>query len=403
MDFDALILNARLRQSLATVRSLGRRGLRVAAVASAGRAVPTFASRWCAKAFEFPAEEAPDAYLSALDDWLGRFRAPVLITSHDGTIDLLRRHRDRFGPDVRVALAGEAALTVAVDKERTLAAARRLGLHVPREVVVRDAAGLRSALREIGLPAVVKPTESWVHHGTAGEWVGPRLVVDEAEAREAADPVTGSGAAVLYQEFLTGRREAVSFLYAKGEVHARFAQWAQRTRPPLGGESVLRQAIAVPEDIGRQAEALVREIDLEGYCEVEFRRDAAGVPYLMEINPRLSASVEVAIRAGVDFPWLVYQWASAQQVDRVEGYRVGGWMRHLGADIDTTLSAVLARGRPGTPAPGRAVLDFGRSFLRPAGYDYFSWRDPGPAVAATAGFVRDVARRAVARARRMNG
>src|SRR5213596_1719701 len=80
---------------------------------------------------------------------------------------------------------------------------------------------------------------------------------------------------------------------------ARFAQWAKRTSPPLGGNSVLRQSIAIPADIGGDAESLVREINLEGYSEVEFRRDAAGVPYLMEINPRLSASVEVAVRAEI--------------------------------------------------------------------------------------------------------
>ncbi len=45
--------------------------------------------------------------------------------------------------------------------------------------------------------------------------------------------------------------------------------------PPLGGVSVFRKSIAVPQDIGDQAERLVRAINLEGYCEVEFRRDAA--------------------------------------------------------------------------------------------------------------------------------
>src|SRR5207245_9620761 len=146
------------------------------------------------------------------------------------------------------------------------------------------------------------------------------------------------------QELLTGRREAVSFLYAHGEVYARFAQWAMRTSPPLGGESVLRQSIAIPPDVGCHAESLVREINLEGYSEVEFRRDAAGVPYLMEINPRLSASVEVAVRAGVDFPYLLYQWASGKPVDRVAAYRTGGWISDLGGDITTKIVALMTSG-----------------------------------------------------------
>jgi predicted ATP-grasp superfamily ATP-dependent carboligase len=192
-------------------------------------------------------------------------------------------------------------------------------------------------------------------------------------------------------------------LYANGEIHARFAQWAKRMNPPLGGESVLRQSIPVPADIGRHAERLVREIGLEGYSEVEFRRDAAGVPYLMEINPRLSASIEIAVRSGVDFPHLLYQWASGGPIDRVRTYRVGGWMRYLQGDLMTTIAAIEQRGRPGVPSPWKAALGFGASFLKPMPYDYFDWTDPRPAVKAMTDFTRDLARSSARVVRRTLG
>jgi len=379
--FDALILNAPLRQSLMAVRSLGRRGLRVAA-AGASLDAPTFASRYCSAGFAFPPEEEGDRYLVVLEDWLGQRGARVVIPSHDGTIALLRAHRERLGKRTRLALASERALAIAVNKERTLAEAGRLGIRTPREAVLRAPGDLPAAVQAIGFPAVLKPSESWLGDDRAGHWVGPTLVVDEDEAAQVVDGLTGSGGSALFQQYLPGRREAVSFVYAAGRVHARFAQWAARTRPPLGGESVLRQAIPVPPDIGEQAEALIRAIDLEGYSEVEFRRDDAGVPYLMEINPRLSASVEVAVRAGVDFPALLYQWAAGEPVDSVATYRPGGWMRHLGGDVETTLASVEQRGRPGVPPPGRVVADFALSFFRGAGYDYVDWRDPRPAMVA---------------------
>ena len=397
--FDALVLNARLRQSLMTVRSLGRRGLRVAAAATLPNA-PAFSSRWCQQGFVFPPEEATDAYLAALRAWLERAGARVLIPSHDGTVALLRRYRAQLEQGVRLALADERALTIAVNKERTLAVAQGLGLHVPREVVVRGVDDVPGALKEIGLPAVIKPCESWFWHGREGSWVGPQLVVTPDEAHAAVEATTRLGRATLFQQLLTGRREAVSFLYADGQIHARFAQWARRTRPPLGGESVLRQSIAIPPDIGRYAESLVREINLEGYSEIEFRRDGGGVPYLMEINPRLSASVEVAVRAGVDFPYLLYQWASGGPIEKVEAYRVGGWIRHLGGDIETTIAALRQRGRPGVTPPVQTILDFGLSFLRPMGYDYVDWKDPLPAVRATSGFMRASVRRLLSRVRK---
>src|SRR6266480_4944020 len=381
MQCDALVLDAALRQSLMTVRSLGRRGLGVAAAETHDHA-PAFASRWCQRGFVFPAKEGTDAYQGILEHWLERTGARVLIASNDATIALLRRHRARLEPRVCVGLAPEPALTIAISKERTLAVARRLGLRVPREVIVRDGADVTAALNDIGLPAVIKPSESWLWDGREGARLGAQLAVTPAEARHAVAAVTRFGEAALLQPLLTGRREAVSFLYANGEVYARFAQWAKRTSPPLGGNS------------------LVRQINLEGYSEVEFRRDAAGVPYLMEINPRLSASVEVAVRAGVDFPYLLYQWASGAAIERVAGYRIGSWMRHLGGDIDTTIAALRQRGRPGVTPPVQSLLDFALSFLRPMAYDYLNWKDPLPAVKATTHFTRHAVGRLVSRVRK---
>lgn len=409
MAFDALVMNAGLRQSMMAVRCLGRQGLRVAAVASdlAGdERVPAFSSRWCGAAVRFGAADGSERYLSLLDTWLANQGARVVIPAHDGSVAMLRANRARIERRARIAMAPEEPLAIAVNKERTLAAAARVGLRGPREVVVRTMADLPTAVGHIGLPAVVKPAESWVatsSGGTDGHWVGPKLVVSMEEATRAVDSVVQYGAPVLLQQYLPGRREAVSFIYARGDIRARFAQWAARTRPPLGGESVLRQSIAIPEDLGPGAEALIREIGLEGYSEVEFRRDEAGAPFLMEINPRLSASVEVAIRAGVDFPYLLYRWANGDSVPNVLDYRVGGWMRNLGADIDTTLLALDQRGRPGIPSGARIVTDFATSFLRPSGYDYFWWSDPLPSLSAISGFVAQYGRRIASRIRRLLG
>src|SRR5437588_3337925 len=100
--YDALVLDARLRQSLMTVRSLGRRGLRVAALGTfAG--VPTFSSRWCQQAFVCSADEGANAYLAYLEQLLESTDAHVLITSSDATIALIRENSKRIERLVRFA------------------------------------------------------------------------------------------------------------------------------------------------------------------------------------------------------------------------------------------------------------------------------------------------------------
>jgi len=389
--YDALVLDAALRQSLVTVRSLGKKGLSVAA-AEAASEVPTFSSRWCQQSFVSPAVDGTDALLIYLEELLERSGARVLITSSDSTIAFVRQHRERLEKHVKIALANEPAMSIGVNKEQTLAIAERLGLSIPRGLAVSTVQEVPAALKEIGLPAVVKPVESWLW-GDGQEEVGARLasrlVTTPDEAKRAVEDLTRLGGTLLFQQYLTGRREAISFFYANGEVYARFAQWAKRTEPPLGGTSVLRQSIAVPPDSGEQAERLIREINLDGYSEVEFVRDRVGIPYLMEINPRLSASVEMAVHSGVDFPYLLYQWANGEAINKVQSYRTGGWMRYLKGDIMTTIEAVKQRGRPGIAAPSQVILDFCLSFLMPMHYDYIDWNDLNPAVKETLSFTHD--------------
>jgi predicted ATP-grasp superfamily ATP-dependent carboligase len=389
-SYDAFVLDAALRQSLVSIRSLGQRNLAVAALEAEQR-VPAFSSRWCQQGVIAPTGGGSKDYLNFLEQWLECTKVRVLIASSDSTVALIRQYRDRLEKHTAIALAQDPALAIAINKEQTLEIARQLGLHIPRGVTVSSVHEVTAALNEIGLPAVIKPIESWLWDTsqTGGARFAAQLVTTADEARIAVEDLTRLGGTTLFQQFLTGRREAISLLYAKHKVHASFAQWAKRTEPPLGGTSVLRQSIALPPDIGDQAERLVREIDLEGYSEVEFRRDRTGIPYLMEINPRLSASVEIAVRSGVDFPYLIYQWAAGERIDTVKSYRVGGWMRYLKGDIMTTIEAVQQRGRPGVSPPTQAVLGFALSCLKPMHYDGVAWNDLAPAIQATAEFTRD--------------
>ena len=149
-------------------------------------------------------------------------------------MDLLRRHRARLEQRARLALAREPALTTAINKEQTLFLAQQLGLAIPRGIAVASEVEIPDALREIGLPAVVKPVESWVRGELRGARLVSELVTTPEEARRAVGSMTLEGGTALFQQFLPGRREAVSFLYAHGQIYARFAQWAKRVQPPSG-------------------------------------------------------------------------------------------------------------------------------------------------------------------------
>ena len=382
---DAVLLDASLRQMLVCVRSLGRAGRSVAALDwLPPRDTPAFASRWCQLAATLAdVSDAPDAFVDGVLDFVRSHPSDVLIPGHDGSIEALRRRRSEIDAAIRVALAPETALAVAVDKARTFAVAADEGIPVPVSVEVNQSSDVRAAVSEVRTPAVVKPLESWVRSPRGARRLRCRDVLNADEATRTIEEMLAAGGRVVLQQWLPGAREAVSFLYDGSYFRAVFAQRALRMDPPLGGSSVVRESIPMPSDVVDAGHRLVSSIGLVGYSEVEFRRDAHGTARLMEINPRLSASVEVAVRSGVDFPTLLHAWATGGPLATVRGYRSGVRMRWLGGDVHWLGSVLVRRGRPDVPPAREAIAMFLGDFLRPTVYDYADLRDVRPAFVAS--------------------
>jgi biotin carboxylase len=85
---------------------------------------------------------------------------------------------------------------------------------------------------------------------------------------------------------------------------------------------------------------LVTAIGMQDVCEVEFRRDASGLPLLMEINARLAGTIENAVQSGVDLPLMIWRWATGLDVPPVAEYRFGVRTRWLHGDLPQTSTII---------------------------------------------------------------
>jgi predicted ATP-grasp superfamily ATP-dependent carboligase len=132
----------------------------------------------------------------------------------------------------------------------------------------------------------------------------------------------------------------------------------------------------------RQAETLLKSLNWHGIAEVEFRVDLRdGIPKLMEINPRFWGSLEVAVRSGVDFPYLLYRIAMDGDVNTVSSYKVGVKGRYMAQDILYIVSLFTdASTNPAIRIPKRfrMLLGWLRIYEPEVFYDLLNSDDPLP-------------------------
>jgi predicted ATP-grasp superfamily ATP-dependent carboligase len=389
--YDALVLDGDHRAGIAAVRALGRGGLAVA-VASG---FPTSRHARARVRLPDPADGA-DEFTRSLRRWLQTHRTDAVLTSSDAGVEALRRARGALERLCAPALAPEAALAVATSKRRTLELAATLGIPVPREVPVSTPPDVLGAARELGFPCVLKPERSWHDDGAGrGERVAASLLVDEQSAWREGRRLVGPGAPALVQEFVTGRNEWIMLFRSGQRIAARFAARVLRTWPPLGGNDVMRESIPLPADTLAFSERLLAAMGYEGFAQVEFRRRPDGDPVLMEVNPRLTQSLELAWLAGIDFARMQVDWARGRDPGSRDGYRTGVRLSWLAGELKLLAGAALGSPPP-RPRPRPVARAFLRDYLhRPPHLDGLALGDPGPtlrAIALTAADARRVAR-----------
>jgi predicted ATP-grasp superfamily ATP-dependent carboligase len=385
-EFDVLVLDGGARQSLVCVRSLGRAGLRVAVGETCediDRTHPAlgFRSRYAARSVVLPSF-VPDtsAFIAAVLEFVREHPTRVVLPSGDRVIGALVPIRDQFTAlGSTLALPPTRAVDIASDKDRTIEVALSLGIRCPRSMRIDSMDKLATLRAEFSFPFVLKPTASWTPLSPG------RLktieVMDEAELTAVAEEFLSAGVGIVAQEWVGGQREEIDLFMVDGEVRASFAWVMKRTFPTLGGVSTARESIPMPPDTYALATELVREVGLEGMCDVEFRRDTAGRPYLMEINPRLPGATELGLRCGVDFPLLIWQWATGQPVGQVQGYLTGRRSRWLRGELRWLRNNFREAGRPDALPRRKALWRFLAEFARTWHYDCLDWRDLGPSMA----------------------
>lgn len=376
-----LILDGNARSALAATRSLGKRGVYVV-VGGETRRTLSGASKYCRESLTYPPPgENPEAFISTIVSECAQRGISVIFPMTDLSTSTILRYRQRLR-QFKLPYAEFTAFEALTDKYRLFKLAEQLKVSIPKTHFVTDLSLLDEIYPTVGFPAVLKPHRSMIYSNK--RWITSSVHYANS-ARELKETVARyeylNQHPFLIQEYIAGKAQGIFALYDHGRPMAFFAHCRVRENPPSGGVSVLSESIPINPEQQKMAQSILESVGWHGVAMVEFKVAADGTPYLMEVNCRFWGSLQLAIDAGMDFPWLLFQLATGKSLDEVNAYSLGVRWRWWLGDLARLGKVLVGNGlSPRPPAPGkvRSVLQFLGFFEKSTRFKTNRWGDIMP-------------------------
>jgi predicted ATP-grasp superfamily ATP-dependent carboligase len=322
----ALVLDGQYCHALAAVRSLGRRGSMVTVAAHKARA-QGFASRYCTHRLSSPSPVSePAAYTDWLMETLRRGRYDATLCFEEATADILSLNRERVQALTGCPMPPREVFLAASRKDRVTRFARQLGLPTPLTHELAQMGDAVQLVTKLRFPVIVKGV-----HSSGSQQV--ELVREPSQFVPAIERLAAlrrdpSLPLPIVQEYIEGQGYGLTALVRRGEpvavfMHRRLGEHDVAHGVKLAHGATGAMSVHEPELL-ESGLALLQALCWDGVAMVEFKRSTRdGKFYLVEVNPRFVGSLELAIAAGIDLPWLYLQLAAGRPVAGPNRYRVG--------------------------------------------------------------------------------
>jgi predicted ATP-grasp superfamily ATP-dependent carboligase len=153
---------------------------------------------------------------------------------------------------------------------------------------------------------------------------------------QAYDEAAMEGIDVMLQEYIEGPDTTninYNSYFWEGCSLAEFTAQKVRLSPPDSGVPSVVLSKDVPEVI-QAGRKLLQAFDYRGYSCMEFKKDPHdGIYKLLEINARHNRSSLLAVRCGINFPWIEYRHRLYGELPQTDGYRKGVYWIDMTRDL----------------------------------------------------------------------
>ena len=351
-------------------------------VVSESLPIPAGYSRYCDETIAVPDPETDlPGYKDALLTLAAREDVKAILPIREFDIYVLAKYRSEFAEFISPVWPEIDVLRAAHDRIKLFDLAADVNIPIPETGLLTDD---EFAARERVIKAryaVLTSDYTPEIQESASKDPPKQRYFSADNPPDPAEVTAAMGHVPLMQEYIKGQEFTYRAIYHDGQPQAESIMRKFRCMRYYGGTSVYRDIVDIPEvyELGRR---LLDHIGWEGIASVQFIRDErTGEFKLLEINPRLWASVECDIQAGVDWPRYYWDLSTRGSIRETNDNPLSKPTHHLFGEL-TYLKSVLTDEFPFDDPPSfpRAVWDVGRSLITNPRFDSLRLSDPLPFV-----------------------
>jgi len=304
---------------LACIRSLGKQGIYISCL-NPRYMSPTLHSKYCKEIFISPHYLEKGKFLEYLVKILNREKFDVLLPYREEIIEVIYEALDDIERNTNVALPPKESFSITIDKEKTYNFCRVEKVYIPRTKIIRGYDDLLSTLSSIDYPCVIKHTKGHYIRGLLYAFCDKNI--KKRFLKMLAIESYSKNDTFLVQEYIEGEEYSIHAIFNHGSPLVLFTYKKLRMLPIMGGTTAKAQSV-LNDELCKISSKLLKKLKWHGVVNIDYKKDKKDGKFkLLDINPRFSDSIEVAVKSGVNLPYLYYLLAQGRKVDCIDTYQV---------------------------------------------------------------------------------
>lgn len=287
-EFNILVTDSRVKHALAAVRNLGGRGLSIAIASDAFS--PTRFSRYSKKSFEY------DDFVIDLLQILKENNIDVVLPAGYHSNIACSKNKKEISKYSNILISDYKKIKIVSDKSSLYNFLKKNKIPSPKTYILKKDSDIKRV--DINGAMIIKSSEEL--KGKKIEYIKNKTELIEIFKKRR---IFGKQ---IVQERINGFGCGYFALCKGGEILANFQHKRIRQYPESGGISSFSQSF-YDKRIEKIGEKIIKKLGWDGLIMIEFIFDEEKKGYkVIEINPKLWGSLDLAIASGIEFPYLYY-------------------------------------------------------------------------------------------------